>query len=378
MKKNKILIVDDDKSSQDLMATILQKNYEIKVANNGKIALEILDIYTIDLILLDINMPVMDGYEFAKVLKKTKKLKHIPFIFLTTKNSEDSIVEGFNLGAKDFISKPVKKEELKLRIKTQLKISKLQNKLLYKINLIKTKNEIILKQERLSAMAEMLDAVAHQWKQPLSIILLNIEQIVMEFNYDALTKDSANNLLEHIKKQSHHLIDTLDDFRSFFRNDKEIIPFSYYDMIESVKDLIKTEFIKENINFENKVDKTIMIGASKSEFRHVYINLIANSKFAFNDNNIKNKKITISNYTDEDYNYFTFEDNAGGIKEEIIKDIFNLNVSGRKEKGGTGTGLYLSKIIVEKYNGTISVENKNKGACFTIKLPKLKELSSNS
>jgi diguanylate cyclase (GGDEF)-like protein/PAS domain S-box-containing protein len=129
MERDSVLIVDDEPININTVVQILLDKYELKVATSAKVALEIIDTDKPDLILLDINMPVMNGYEMAKILKNHEENHSIPFIFLTANSEPESIKKGFEHGAVDYISKPFSKEELQARVETHLKIHKLQNSL---------------------------------------------------------------------------------------------------------------------------------------------------------------------------------------------------------------------------------------------------------
>ena len=134
MNKKLVLIVDDEPSNINVVAEILHNLYEIRVATNGMTALNMIEKAKPDLILLDINMPEMNGYEMASKLKSSEDTANIPFIFLTAKSDSQSIVEGFKQGAVDYISKPFAKEELLARVKTHLKINDLQTSLKNTVN----------------------------------------------------------------------------------------------------------------------------------------------------------------------------------------------------------------------------------------------------
>ena len=127
--KYTVLIVDDEKTNIDFIVKHLGGIYNFKMASNGMVALKILEKFKIDLILLDIRMPVLDGYETAKRVVANSEFKHIPFIFLTAKSDTESIVYGFELGAKDYITKPFNKKELQVRVKNHLKTYNLIQKL---------------------------------------------------------------------------------------------------------------------------------------------------------------------------------------------------------------------------------------------------------
>lgn len=134
-----ILVVDDEPTNISVVASLLQELYQIRVATDGESALDIVQNETPDLILLDIEMPNMSGYEVASRLKSSDETKSIPFIFLTAKNDLNSIVKGFNYGAVDYISKPFAKEELIARVSTHLKIHYLQQSLSNTINNLEDK-----------------------------------------------------------------------------------------------------------------------------------------------------------------------------------------------------------------------------------------------
>lgn len=130
MSNTKILVIDDNPKNVQLLVEILLKNeYDIMACMSGEEALEVLHDFQPELILLDIMMPELDGFEVCKILKKQEDTKEIPIIFITAKNEIDDIIEGFKLGAVDYITKPFNTEELLVRIQTQIKILKQQDKI---------------------------------------------------------------------------------------------------------------------------------------------------------------------------------------------------------------------------------------------------------
>ena len=143
MNKKVVLIVDDEPANINLVAEILHNHYEIRIATNGMTALSMIEKVKPDLILLDINMPQMNGYEVAAKLKLSEETTNIPFIFLTAKSDAQSIVEGFKHGAVDYISKPFSKEELLARVETHLKLNELQTSLNDTVNELASYVEIM-------------------------------------------------------------------------------------------------------------------------------------------------------------------------------------------------------------------------------------------
>jgi two-component system sensor histidine kinase/response regulator len=373
MNKPIVLVVDDEEININYVVNILQDNYDIRVAYNGQTALNILSKIDIDLILLDIKMPNMDGYEVAKHITNDDKLKKIPFIFLTSKVDEESIVKGFNVGAKDYISKPFNIQELKVRVANHIETYTLQKNLESLVDeqtkeIIKQKDEIY-KQLKKSAMGELISIIAHQLKQPLNGISINLSLISQMFNIDSLTKDEMKIFEEKIMSQVKFMADSIDDLRNFFRTDKQAQNYKLKHAIDKVLQIIgvsiKSNQIDIKIHLEN--DDLEILGY-ESELQQVLINLLSNAKDAINDKKIKNGLIQIRTYEKDNSVYIEVEDNAGGVDTKIIDKIFESYFTTKGQKG-TGIGLNLAKMIIEdSMGGNISVKNGNDGAIFKIRI----------
>lgn len=229
----------------------------------------------------------------------------------------------------------------------------------------------ILRQNKLASMGEMIDAIAHQWLNPLSLIKLYTQDshYIVENDLTDLKDDLLDNH-QKMEKQINHLTNTLEEFRSFYRPDTNSEYISAKELIENTLLLMKDELIKHNINYELIVDNDFQIKTIKNQFKHVILNLLTNSRDAFEDNEILNKKIQIKIKEDEKYYFIKFYDNAGGIPKDIINKIFEPNFTTKTSGKGTGVGLYLCKQILDKFNILIDVKNKKNGACFVIKYPK--------
>jgi len=236
---------------------------------------------------------------------------------------------------------------------------------------VSEKENLLKERSRMASMGEMIDAIAHQWKQPLNAISMAADMI----KSDTLEKvdakaEEVNEMSELIHHQIEHMTSTLSEFRSFFRPTKESKLFSLDACINSVKILLKDELIKNNITIQQGEQKDILITGYENEFKHLFLNLINNAKDAFNDNEIKKRVIAIG-YTETEH-HITIQvvDNAGGIPEHILSKIFHPNITTKADKEGTGIGLYMSSQIVQKHHGKLSVVNTKDGARFTILLKK--------
>ena len=232
----------------------------------------------------------------------------------------------------------------------------------------KEKELMLFQQSKLAAMGEMMDAVAHQWKQPINLIKMKVDFLEYDFEDELINKEYIKEFQQNIFNQIEHMDNTLEEFRSFFRPNKQIEEFDVKQMIEKVLFLIKDEFMKNSIQVTVKNKKNFTLCGIENEFKHLILNIINNSKDAFNQNNIKNREITITILEDESSKKIELLDNAGGIPKDILDDIFKTNVTTKKEGEGTGIGLYMSSQIALKHNGELYAKNIDNGAKFTFKV----------
>lgn len=237
---------------------------------------------------------------------------------------------------------------------------------------VSKKENLLKEQSRLASMGEMIDAIAHQWKQPLNAISMAADMIRTDANVQSISpkEQEINEMSDVIHHQIDHMTTTLSEFRSFFRPTKESKQFSLQACIESVKILLKDELIKNSIQLQEHAEEDILITGYENEFKHLLLNLINNAKDAFNENKIEKRIIAIGYSQTPQHIVIQVVDNAGGIPEHIIDDIFQPNVTSKSEKDGTGIGLYMSAQIALKHHGRLSVKNTKDGARFTLKLKK--------
>ncbi len=228
------------------------------------------------------------------------------------------------------------------------------------------KDKIIEQQSRLAAMGEMIDAVAHQWKQPLNAISMMMDMLQGDFKEKAVDKEYIDDLQSSVHMQIDHMVNTLNEFRDFLRPSTKNEDFYINTIVQNVQVLMKDELIAQNIHINLEIDVKITVFGNKNEFKHLFINLINNSIDAFNENDLNSRKIYIRCFSKDEHVVIEIEDNAGGIPTNIIKHIFKPNVTTKADGKGTGIGLYMCSQIITKNDGTISVENRNDGALFRI------------
>jgi C4-dicarboxylate-specific signal transduction histidine kinase len=229
------------------------------------------------------------------------------------------------------------------------------------------KDRQLLQQSKMAAMGEMVDAIAHQWSQPLSVISTKVADLEITHQLDMIDNDYVDKFSDNLKHQIKHMTSTLGEFRSFFRPNKSSEAFLISKAIESTLFLVHDEFIKNEIKTEIKIIDEISLIGIENEFKHLILNVINNAKDAFNEHKTLNREIKFKLYNDNNYKVLEISDNAGGIPNHVIDDIFKANVTTKGEGKGTGIGLYMSQHIAQKHGGQLSVHNYNNGAVFCFK-----------
>lgn len=362
-KDLKVLYIEDDliiqKKTQALLENIFLK---VDVAINGEEGLIAYQTNKYDLVVTDINMPKKDGISLIKDIKSINQEQ--PIIVTSAYDDSGRLLELISLGISSFIVKPMNFEKFFYAISSEVK----------KIHLKHLMQKHIIEQSKFAQMGEMIDAIAHQWKQPISAISLMAQTI--NYKIELHGKISTKEIIESnelIQKQANHLIDTIDTFRKFFRPNPPLEIISLSELVDLVKTIMKNTLISNDIDLELAFGGDIEIQCIKNEFIHVLINLINNAKDIFNEKNITNKIVRIEgSITDDNRKMIKVIDNGGGIPEEIIEQIFNPHFTTKEKENGTGIGLYMSEQILKKLNGTIDAKNVEtvygKGASFNLVL----------
>jgi len=230
------------------------------------------------------------------------------------------------------------------------------------------KQKLLELKSRHSQMGEMIAMITHQWKQPLNVINLVVNVLKIDLTKKSLQKEDIEKKLNDILKQVRYMNQTVNDFQNFFNPFKEKIIFNLHENIQAVLDLVKYEYVHKNIQLNLTGETKIMAYGFPNEFSQVILSLLKNAKDAFMEHPHKEMEITI-NVTETDGNpIVTITDNAGGVPEKILKNVFDLYVTTKEE--GSGLGLNIAKSMIERHmNGRIEVKNVEKGAQFSIILP---------
>jgi C4-dicarboxylate-specific signal transduction histidine kinase len=226
------------------------------------------------------------------------------------------------------------------------------------------KDNALQQQSKMASMGEMIGAIAHQWRQPLTAVSISIQNLKYDYKAGDIDEAFIDEFIEENKKIIKFMSKTIDDFRNFFRVDKEKIDFQIKETIESVISMQSAQLTANKIELELDGDEFEYFGL-QSEFQQVILNLINNAKDILVEKEISNPKIKVQ--IDAKNHLVKISDNGGGIPDDIIDRVFEPYFTTKEQGKGTGMGLYMSKMIIEENMGAIlRVENVGDGAIFTI------------
>jgi len=230
---------------------------------------------------------------------------------------------------------------------------------------------LLVQQSKMALMGQMLDSIAHQWKQPLNAISACVNDIYLATALGEAKKEDMDRFLAEVTEEIKFMSHTMDELRSFFAPTIEDEEFILSECIKASINLISAQLKNRSIDVSVQMPLNIKIKGRSNEIKNVILNIIVNAKDQIVHNSIKYGKITINVTVSDRTAILTVSDNGGGIIESLLPDkLFEHRISS-KGNSGSGVGLWLVKLIIEKHHGTIKAYNSNEGAVFEIKLPTL-------
>jgi len=234
------------------------------------------------------------------------------------------------------------------------------------------KDKIMIQQSRFAALGEMIEQIAHQWRQPLNTLALINQDLYFKFKLQKFSPHTFDEAHDKIDESLQYMSQTIDDFRNFYTNSSEAETYALKDVIDSALSLSESILNYAKINVMVESDEDAYVHNIKNECVQVCMNILKNAHDALVENRTEDRQITIKIYSRDKEVHLIIEDNAGGIHQEIIDKVFEPYFTTKKSSNGTGIGLYMSKSILQDHlNGTIAIENTAKGARFIITLPQV-------
>ncbi|HDN26075.1 MAG TPA: hybrid sensor histidine kinase/response regulator [Thioploca sp.] len=377
--KKVVLVVDDHPQNLKVLGTILNENgYFPLFAQSGVKALSAIKKKLPDLILLDILMQEMDGFEMCKRLKQDTTLAEIPVIFLSAKTEKEDVIAGLELGAVDYVTKPFNHKELMTRVNTHLELKTVKAELSQKVEELKQANTKLdqkveeLKQAN-ATKDKFFSLIAHDLKSPFNA-LLNLSSLLAD-NDTQLSDEKRKKLSQHILQASgsgYHLLENLLEWSISQTGRIQVTPatLDLKEIIDHNIELVGENAGAKHISICSSIDDITSVVADGNMLDTVIRNLLTNAvKFT-----PTNGKVEISAKTEAHEVEISISDTGVGIKPEDWDKLFRVDVSfttrGTAQEKGSGLGLILCQEFVEKNGGTIGVESQEgKGSRFYIRLP---------
>lgn len=378
-KNIKAMYVEDEAELRSIFEKFFFRRFdEYVLAENGKDGVEKYQIHKPDIIVTDVNMPVMDGFEMIKAIKESTD-NPPQFIITTAFDEQDYLHRAIDLSISRYVLKPIQRDQLVEAIEYCAEVANLKaENRAYREDLEKRVEEETrkrLEQEKLlidlsknATIGEMLSMITHQWKQPLNTISLLKSSLVDSFEYDSLDEAFIQKFDKQIQAQIEFMNKTVDTFKNFLNPHAETPCFDIRKSLNETKELIEKILTKNNITLNDGLQESLPLAkGNQNEFTQIFLNLINNSKDAMNENSIKEACIDITAANDTGTITLVYQDNCGGMTEEALGKSFETRFTTKGEKG-SGMGLYMCKLITKKHGGTISVKNSGEGVAFTVTL----------
>lgn len=277
---------------------------------------------------------------------------------------EDNVVIGIEGTAKDITA--LKETQTALESLNQ----SLETRIKAGVDELRQRDAMLLQQARMAQMGEMLSMIAHQWRQPLSSVAAITANLKLSIALEeTLSSEELDDSLDKIDNHVAFLSSTIDDFRNFFRTNQEPKPTEFSVIMEKALEILQPALVNNNIVLHKQCDIHKSFDSFENELIQVAINIVNNAVDILKERP-QPREIYLHGYESEGKQILTIEDNAGGIDETILPNIFDPYFSTKSEKNGTGLGLYMSKTIVEEHcHGKLEAKNLVNGVCFTISLP---------
>ncbi|MDC1067814.1 hybrid sensor histidine kinase/response regulator [Candidatus Kapabacteria bacterium] len=361
----KILIVDDINDNIKLLGRLI-RNYKskISVATNGKQAVEIASEIIPDLILMDVNMPEMNGFEAAEIITQNETTKHIPIIFLTALSDINDVIEGFNKGGLDYVTKPFNSTVLISRVKTHLSLK-------FQKDELKKLNDEIKKSD--NQKTQFLSIVSHDLRSPMSGLVGLAKMINKDF--DEFEKEELKELTVSMQEALENQYQFMENMLKWGNLQFDKVPVSMTDinlnfLIDQIFEVLKLNSNDKKVELNKQFEVETVFGDYNliySIFHNLIVNAIKYTK--------ENGQVLVTAKEEDNFYKLSVKDNGIGMPKKVADSLFQVNKvqsrPGTNNEQGTGLGLIVSYESVLKHNGKIWAETEeNVGTEFIFTLEK--------
>jgi DNA-binding response OmpR family regulator len=370
-----ILIVDDHVENLNLLERILtDSGHTVVAAQTGEEALEVCKSSPPDMILLDINLPDMDGYAVCESVKSDPELEEIPVIFISGLSDTKEKVKAFKCGGVDYLTKPFHMEELRSRVKTHLEITRNRQTIARYNDQLQT---TISDMSSLFETGTLVASVVHDTKKFTSAITMLLESIIVPTLKEKL--DESEEWVEEIffdlsevHSSSIQCTDFLESLLTINRKNEQLEPVDIVKIINQAINLVSHNMMQDGILWEIESDeKNPLMVMGNGQLVRVFMNLLVNAIDVLKKQEISDPKVIIKIEDIEPHVQISVVDNGPGIAENVLAGIRKGMILSTKGKGGNGFGVSGLTKIVKSLNGSISIESEvGKGATFIIRLEK--------
>ena len=368
-QKPKLLIVDDQLDNLKVISQVLGKEFQLSLADSGEKAFKVMEKFKPDLVLLDIMMPVMDGFEFIKELKTISEYSDIPVIFLSAKDSIEDITKGFELGAVDYIKKPINPNEVRVRVNTHVTNHLSQKKIFeQKEELAKTNAE----------KDRFFSIIAHDLKNPFAGLIGSLKVLLEEG--ENLESEDRQEYVKELLESSENVYDLLENLLEWTRLQRGNLtlnrdPFQLSMLSWNIVSILNAQASIKNIKLVNEVEDGFEVNADPMMISTIIRNLMSNSiKFTPEKGEVSVGAVETKG--SPDFITVYVRDNGVGIPKNKVDKLFKIDEAvsseGTNNEKGTGLGLILCKEFAELNGGKIWVESEEgKGTTFFFTVPRL-------
>ncbi len=359
-QKDKVLVVDDIFDNLMVIESILEdEGYEIILEEDSKKALNLVEESPPDIILLDVMMPDLDGYEFTRQIRKNSSLPFIP-ILLITAHDRSNVVEGLDAGADDFIRKPVDADELQARVRSLLRL----------------KHSIDERDQMANLRQDFVSRFTHDLRIPL-VASNRILKLLGEGNFCQVTPE-LEEIVDSMIGSNDDLLEMVNSLLEVYRHEAGCKTFNFTDcditsltreVVQQLTPLAQEKGLILSFNMEGEISQEIenqrLVIGDRIELRRVFTNIIGNAIKFTNQGSVDVSLRCVNNFIN-----IAIQDTGSGIPIQEQQVLFERFRTGKKKGSGSGLGLYLSKRIIEEHHGYIQVSSEaGKGSTFTVCMP---------